>query len=100
MEAGHGRQTPVHIGSHHRVRRVVLDGGANAQLKPQGLKFLAVNVHGRGGKSHQVTVRRLQAAVAPRLCLVGRGCSQRTFIALLVQAVYSVPDVRRIAHPL
>lgn len=53
-----------------------------------------------GGKSHHVIVRRLQVVVASRVCLVGGGCSQRTFIALLVQPIYAVPDVGRIARPL
>lgn len=63
-------------------------------------KYCAVNIQGPGGKSHQVIVCWLQVAVAPRLCLVRCGCSQRTFIALLVQPIYSIPDVGRIARPL
>lgn len=53
---------------------------------------------GRRGGSHQVIVGWQQAAVAPRLRLLGS--SQRPFIALLVQSIYSRPDVRRTAHPL
>lgn len=53
-----------------------------------------------GGKSHHVIVRRLQVVVAPQLRLVARGRSQRAFIALLVQPIYGVPDVGRIARPL
>lgn len=74
---------------------------ASRQLNTQGSRRpRAVNMSGLRGKSHQVTVRWLQAAVAPRLCLVACGCSQCTFIALLVQPIYSIPDVGRIARPL
>lgn len=63
-------------------------------------KCCADEIQPPGGKSHHVIVGRLQVVVAPRLRLVGHGCSQCTFIALLVQPVYGVPDVGRIAGPL
>ena len=103
VESGHWWETSVHVSSHHWMWRIVLNGKQTHITVSGGVlkKCCAVNIQGPGGKSHQVTVRRrLQAAVAARLCLVGCGCSQCTFIALLVQPIYSVPDVGRIARPL
>lgn len=104
VERGHGREGPVDVSSHARVWGVVLSGkhtplvlrggGGGAQT------CRVDSIRPPGGKSHHVIVRGLQVAVAPRLRLVGGGCSQRTFIALLVQPVYGVPDVGRIARSL
>lgn len=110
MKGGHWRETPVDVSGHDGVWREALSG------KQTGLIFRAGGGGGRGGaskrcidhiqppptggKSHHVTVGRLQVAVAPRLRLVDGGRSQRAFIALLVQAVYGIPDVGRSARPL